>query len=113
MFSDASLSVFLVNCLNALISGKYFICKTAQNVYHKTKLFKILWLELRSEPGTYEMSYRDTIDIDSILTDVVMNKQAGGLLVMPRSEIARVEKVLGLAMKKENGTSGIDDSKYP
>ncbi|XP_033624396.1 poly [ADP-ribose] polymerase tankyrase-like [Asterias rubens] len=91
-------------------NGKYFICKTAQNVYHKTKLFKILWLELRSEPGTYEMSYRDTIDIDSILTDVVMNKQAGGLLVMPRSEIARVEKVLGLAMKKENGTSGIDDT---
>ena len=66
-------------------------------------MFKILWLELRTAPGTYEMSYRDTIDIDSVLTDVAMNKQAGGLFMLPRSEIARVERILGLAIKKENG----------
>ncbi|XP_022105519.1 tankyrase-like protein [Acanthaster planci] len=84
-------------------NGKYFICKTAQNVYHTTKMFKILWLELRTMPGTYEMSYRDTIDIDSVLTDVVMNRQAGGLLTLPRNEINRVEQILGLAIKKENG----------
>ncbi|XP_038075210.1 poly [ADP-ribose] polymerase tankyrase-like [Patiria miniata] len=92
-------------------NGKFFVCKTAQNVYQTTKMFKILWLELRTSPGTYEMSYRDTIDIDSVLTDVVMNRQAGGLLSLPRSEIARVDQILGLAIKKENGM--LDNDKGP
>ncbi|XP_071963816.1 poly [ADP-ribose] polymerase tankyrase-like [Antedon mediterranea] len=81
----------------------FYICQTNQNVFTSSKSVKIRWLEIKKSPDLYILSYNDTVDLESVLTEVKLTKKDKNSFIIATKEIKRVEKIIDLAIKKENG----------
>ncbi|XP_072030728.1 uncharacterized protein [Amphiura filiformis] len=83
---------------------QFYVCQTQQNVYKTTKSFKVQWLELKTAPDLFEMSYYDSVEAGAVLTEVRIEKaKEKNLWRLLAIDIERVEKILELAKKKEKG----------
>ena len=62
------------------------------------------WLEQKTAPDLFEMSYYDTVEAGAVLTIVRVEKaKEKNLWRLSKIDIERVEKILELAKKKERG----------
>ena len=68
-----------------------------------TKQFRIHWLSLDQPPNVYKIDYIDHTEIETILTNVSMDKIAKDTFRLPHVEKTRTEKVLRKAIKAELG----------
>ncbi|XP_006818908.1 poly [ADP-ribose] polymerase tankyrase-like [Saccoglossus kowalevskii] len=84
-------------------AGSYYICQTAHNVYKSTKIFKVRWFELENPPDVYGVAYYDTIEMDSVLTDIAMERRERDKFFLPRKERDRIDLILDKAKQKEEG----------
>ena len=68
----------LTFCLIMRVTESFFLCRLNQNVVSgaKSRKFKLNWLSLETPPSTYKLDYVDKADMDSILTNVEMERVA-------------------------------------
>jgi hypothetical protein len=76
--------------------GSFFLCRINQNVVAggKSRQFKLNWLsEDDNTPGVYKLDYMDKAEMDSILTNVRMDKVGRDTFQLPDEEKRRVDQV--------------------
>lgn len=81
-------------------SGSFFLCRVTQNIYGgKSRQFKLNWLSLSEAPNTYRLDYMDKAEMDSILTNVRMERVSRDVFDLPAEEQERINKVLNKTLK--------------
>lgn len=82
------------------LSGSFFLCRVTQNIYGgKSRQFKLNWLSLSKAPNTYRLDYMDKAEMDSILTNVRMERVSRDVFDLPAEEQERIDKVLNKTLK--------------
>ncbi|XP_033124640.1 uncharacterized protein LOC117122965, partial [Anneissia japonica] len=91
----------------------FYLCQTNQNVFTTSKTIKVRWLEVKKAPDIYMLVYNDTIELASVLTEVKLTKKDKDSYSISAKEIKRIEKIIELAIKKENGELNENDVLSP
>ncbi|XP_070180050.1 poly [ADP-ribose] polymerase tankyrase-like isoform X2 [Littorina saxatilis] len=82
----------------------FFLCRVTQNVCTgKGRQFKLNWLSLTKPPNTYKLDYVDKAEMDSILTNVRMDRVSRDVFDLPADEKARIDTQLNKTMKFVRG----------
>ncbi|XP_076464084.1 poly [ADP-ribose] polymerase tankyrase-like isoform X2 [Babylonia areolata] len=80
--------------------GSFFLCRLNQNVCSgKSRKFKLSWLSLSEPPNIYKLDYMDKADMDSILTNIQMDRVSRDVYELPEKERERIDKVLNKTLK--------------
>ncbi|KAL8622950.1 hypothetical protein ACOMHN_027071 [Nucella lapillus] len=80
--------------------GSFFLCRVNQNVTRgKSRQFKLNWLSLTKPPNIYKLDYMDKQDIDSILTNINMDRVSRDVFELPDGEKERINKVLNKTLQ--------------
>ncbi|XP_059138557.1 poly [ADP-ribose] polymerase tankyrase-like isoform X2 [Physella acuta] len=87
----------------------FYLCRTAQNIYSKSKRLRIQWLSLDSPPDVYKFDYVDTTEMETVLTEIQMEKISKDSYKLPSSEQRRAEKILDRAIRVEQGLATADE----
>ncbi|XP_012945468.1 poly [ADP-ribose] polymerase tankyrase [Aplysia californica] len=89
--------------------GSFYLCRTAQNIYSTTKRLRIQWLSLEKSPDLYKFDYVDSTELETVLTEITMDKVSKTSYKLPASEQKRAEKILDRAIRVEQGMATADE----
>ncbi|BFZ11859.1 hypothetical protein BsWGS_14898 [Bradybaena similaris] len=89
--------------------GSFYLCRAAQNIYSKSKRLRIQWLTLDTPPNVYKFDYVDTTEMETVLTEINMEKVSKDGYRLPNSEQRRAEKILDRAIRVEKGIATADE----
>jgi len=89
--------------------GTFYLCRAAQNIYSKSRRLKIQWLTLDKPPNVYKFDYVDTTEMETVLTEINMEKVSKDGFKLPSSEQKRAEKILDRAIRVEKGIATADE----
>ncbi|CAL1535690.1 unnamed protein product [Lymnaea stagnalis] len=89
--------------------GIFYLCRAAQNIYSKSKKLRIQWLSLETPPDIYKFDYVDTTEMETVLTEIQMEKVSKDSYKLPQSEQKRAEKILDRAIRVEQGIATADE----
>lgn len=89
--------------------GTFYLCRTAQNVYSKSRRLRIQWLSLDSPPNDYKFDYVDSTEMETVLTEIKMDKKSKDIYRLPANEKKRVETILDRALRVEKGIATADE----
>lgn len=112
--SDSKREVFLPKGVYVAVRSEdgFYLCQVLHYVYDDSVgLINIQWMEQKKN-GVYELAYMDSVDKESVLTEVKLNSGGErGLKILPASEKERIDKILGFSLQKEKGLlEGVDSS---
>ena len=76
VIGDPIFTIFYVIKLNCISfpPGSFYLCRTSQNINSKTRKLKIQWLSLQTKPDIYVFDYADTTEMETVITEIVMDK---------------------------------------
>ncbi|KAH9523062.1 hypothetical protein Btru_065649 [Bulinus truncatus] len=89
--------------------GTFYLCRAAQNIYSKSKRLRIQWLSLDKPPDIYKFDYVDTTEMETVLTEIQMEKVSKDCYKLPSNEQSRAEKILDRAIRVEQGVATADE----
>lgn len=73
----------------------FFLCQSTHNVQKTSTSVRIRWLsEDETKKNIYRMDYTDSIDVESILTEVSLNKLGKGKFELTNPENQRIDSIL-------------------
>merc|ERR1711892_333018 len=98
----------------------FYICRSKQNIFLGSRGINIQWWSNEEdvvpakdnpEKNIYAADFYDKTDFETILTSVELSRRTdkGRGLVMPQSELERINKILKRAKEKAAGTLSIDN----
>ncbi|KAI8784708.1 poly [ADP-ribose] polymerase tankyrase [Biomphalaria glabrata] len=89
--------------------GTFYLCRAAQNIYSKSKRLRIQWLSLDKAPDVYKFDYVDSTEMETVLTEIQMEKISKDCYKLPSSEKKRAENILDRAIRVEQGIATADE----
>ncbi|RUS89679.1 hypothetical protein EGW08_002600, partial [Elysia chlorotica] len=89
--------------------GTFYLCRTAQNVYSKSRRLRIQWLSADTPPNQYKFDYVDFTEMETVLTEIKMEKISKDSYRLPVNEKERIEKILDRALRVERGVATADE----
>ncbi|KAK3738943.1 hypothetical protein RRG08_006510 [Elysia crispata] len=89
--------------------GSFYLCRTAQNVYSKSRRLRIQWLSEDTTPNKYKFDYADFTEMETVLTEIRMEKISRDCYRLPVNEKKRIETILDRALRVERGIATADE----
>ncbi|GFR67750.1 poly [ADP-ribose] polymerase [Elysia marginata] len=89
--------------------GTFYLCRTAQNVYSKSRRLRIQWLSVDTPPNDYKFDYVDSTEMETVLTEIKMEKVSRDIYRLPVIEKKRIETILDRALRVEKGIATADE----
>lgn len=110
---EAATVIFQRFLLPFSIPTGFYLCQVLHYVYDDSVgPIQIQWMEKKAN-NIYELDYMDTVDRESVLTEVRLNPGGErGLKTLPAAEKERIDKILGFSLQKEKGLLHGVDSKF-
>ena len=91
------------------LAGSFYLCRTAQNVYSKSRRLRIQWLSEDTTPNKYKFDYADFTEMETVLTEIRMEKISRDCYRLPVNEKKRIETILDRALRVERGIATADE----
>ncbi|GFO49165.1 poly [ADP-ribose] polymerase [Plakobranchus ocellatus] len=89
--------------------GTFYLCRTAHNVYSKSRRLRIQWLSVDTPPNDYKFDYVDSTEMETVLTEINMEKISKDSYRLPANEKKRIETILDRALRVEKGIATADE----
>lgn len=108
---DENVTLYKKNSFLAVrgAEGSFYLCRAAQNIYSKSKRLRIQWLSIDTPPNVYKFDYVDSTEMETVLTEIKMDKVSRDSYRLPIDEQRRIEKILDRALRVEQGVATADE----
>ena len=106
----SSFFVSIVYFSFALFLDGFYLCRAEQHVYDTMKSVSIKWLEEDAQnPHTYDVVYRDVLNIECIICSVHLQRLRKDKYLLPLQQKTEVETNLMKALRGTSSSSSSDD----